>query len=66
MPSDQTRRLLKLFGVAVTVFEDAVTNGASAEEIARAEAEVDIRFQEIATLVDQWRATVPRTGAAPR
>ncbi len=64
MPSDETRRLLKLFGVAVTAFEDAVEQGASAEEVARAEAEVDIRLQEIAGLIDRWRATMPRRDVA--
>jgi len=41
MPSDETRRVLKLFGVAVTGYEDCVEKGASAEEINKAEGERD-------------------------
>jgi hypothetical protein len=33
MPTDETRRVLKVFGVAVTAFEDAVDKGASPEEL---------------------------------
>ena len=29
MPTDETRRVLKVFGVAVTAFEDAVDKGAA-------------------------------------
>ena len=39
MPSDETRRLLRTFGVAVTQFEDAVSSGAPANEIKQAEDE---------------------------
>lgn len=52
MPSDETRRLLKLFGVAVTNFEDAVERGAPAEEIAQAEAEAKSRLLEVAALIE--------------
>ena len=31
MPTDETRRVLKVFGVAVTAFEDAVDKGAPPE-----------------------------------
>ena len=39
MPSDETRRVLRTFGVAVTTYEDAVEAGAPADEIDKAEAE---------------------------
>lgn len=55
MPSDETRRLLKLFGVAVTNFEDAVERGAPAEEIAQAEAEAKSRLLEVAALIEGLR-----------
>jgi hypothetical protein len=55
MPSDETRRLLKLFGVAVTEFEDAVHRAAPAEELKRAEAELRARFEEIEALIDRLR-----------
>ena len=55
MPSDETRRLLKLFGVAVTTFEDRLERQAPAEEITAAEAEVDNRLREISALIDALR-----------
>ena len=45
MPSDETRRLLRTFGVAVTQFEDAVSSGAPANEIKQAEDEARARLQ---------------------
>ena len=35
MPTDETRRLLKVFGVAVTALEDAVDKGAPTEELSK-------------------------------
>ena len=55
MPSDETRRLLKLFGVAVTTFEDRLERRATAEEITAAEAELDNRLREISALIDALR-----------
>ena len=51
MPSDETRRLLRTFGVAVTQFEDAVSSGASADEIKQAEDEARARLHEIEALL---------------
>ena len=56
MPSDETRRMLRVFGVAVTNYEDAVEKGESPEELAKAEGEVRARLQEIATLIDRLSA----------
>ena len=56
MPTDETRRVLKVFGVAVTAFEDAVEKGAPAEEMRKAEMEVKSRLEEITVLIDQLRA----------
>jgi hypothetical protein len=56
MPTDETRRVLKVFGVAVTEFEDAVDKGAPAEELREAEAEVKSRLEEITALIEQLRA----------
>jgi hypothetical protein len=56
MPTDETRRLLKVFGVAVTAFEDAVEKGASSEDVAKTEAEVRTRLQEVSALVERLRA----------
>lgn len=57
MPTDETRRLLKVFGVAVTAFEDAVDKGAPPEELRKAEAEVRTRLDEVAALIERLRAT---------
>ncbi len=56
MPTDETRRLLKVFGVAVTAFEDAVDKEASPEERRKAEAEVRTRLEEVTTLIDRLRS----------
>ena len=56
MPTDETRRVLRVFGVAVTAFEDAVDKGAPPEELRKAEAEVKTRLEEITVLIDQLRA----------
>jgi len=57
MPSDDTRRLLKIFGVAVTEYEDAIHNKSSVEEVRKSEAEVRTRLQEVTALIDRLRAT---------
>lgn len=56
MPSDETRRMLKVFGVAVTEFEDAVEKGAPPEKQAKAEAEAVARLQEVTALIEGLRA----------
>ncbi len=56
MPSDETRRMLKVFGVAVTAYEDAVEKGAPPAEVSKAEAEVRTRLQEVAGLIERLRA----------
>ncbi len=56
MPSDKTRRMLKVFGVAVTELEDAVEGGAPPDEVAKAEAEVLARLREITALIESLRA----------
>jgi hypothetical protein len=47
MPTDETRRVLKVFGVAVTAFEDAVDKSAPADELKKADAEVRARLEEV-------------------
>lgn len=58
MPSDETRRLLKIFGVAVTTYEDLVQNGAASEPIQKAEAEVFDRLEEIKNYLERLRAAI--------
>ena len=56
MPTDETRRLLKVFGVAVTAFEDAVEKQAPAEELKKGETEVRARLEEVSALIERLRA----------
>jgi hypothetical protein len=56
MPSEETRRLLKLFGVAVTTLEDALDRHAPVEEIMEADAEVADRAREMIDLVERLRS----------
>jgi hypothetical protein len=56
MPTDETRRVLRVFGVAVTAYEDAVNEAAPAEEVRKAEAEVRARLEEVTALIERLRA----------
>jgi hypothetical protein len=64
MPSDEARRVLKIFGVAVTNYEDCVEKGAPAEEINKAEAEVNSSLSEVTALIERLRAkkNIPAQG----
>jgi hypothetical protein len=57
MPTDETRRLLKVFGVAVTAFEDAVDKNAPPEELRKAEAEARTRLEEVTVLIERLGTT---------
>jgi hypothetical protein len=56
MPSEETRRVLKLFGVAVTNLEDAIDRKAPLEEIMKWDAELAERTREVFSLVDRLRS----------
>ena len=56
MPSEETRQLLKAFGIAVTDLEDAVQKGATKDELARADADASGRFQQVHQLIERLRA----------
>ena len=56
MPSDETRRLLKLFGVAVTNLEDAIDQRKPFEEIMKWDAEVADRTREVIAYIDRLRS----------
>jgi tungstate transport system substrate-binding protein len=45
--------MLKVFGVAVTAYEDAIDKAASPEELKKAEAEVKARLEEITALIER-------------
>lgn len=53
MPSDEVRRLLKVFGIAVTTLEDAVHDGASADQVARSAADARRFLDEVAALIER-------------
>jgi hypothetical protein len=53
MPTDETRRLLKTFGVAVTTLEDAVHGGSAAAEIAKAEQQARTVLAAVTALIDR-------------
>ena len=56
MPSDETRRILKVFGVAVTNLEDSIDRGAPTEEIMKWDRELADRIREVIKLVDTLRS----------
>jgi hypothetical protein len=56
MPSDETRRVLKLFGVAVTNLEDAIDQRKPFDEIMKWDAELADRSREVLALVDRLRS----------
>ena len=60
MAEDSTRRLLKVFGIAVTGLEDALEAG-QADEARKAAAELRERMKEIIELVERMsdRAAKP-------
>jgi hypothetical protein len=56
MPSDETRRVLKVFGVAVTNLEDAIDQKKPVAEIMKWDAELADRTREVLALVDRLRS----------
>ena len=54
--TDETRRILKVFGVAVTNLEDAIEQRKPLEEIMKWDAEVADRTREVINLVDHLRS----------
>jgi hypothetical protein len=56
MPSDETRRLLKVFGVAVTSLEDAIDRKAPFDEIMKWDAELADCTRDVIGLVERLRS----------
>ena len=56
MPSDETRRLLKVFGVAVTNLEDALDRGVPFDEVMKWDRELADRMREVINLVERLRS----------
>jgi hypothetical protein len=56
MSSEETRRVLKVFGVAVTNLEDAIEQRKPREEIMKWDAELAGRTREVIDMVDRLRS----------
>jgi hypothetical protein len=56
MASDETRRILKVFGVAVTNLEEAIDRKAPFEEIMKWDTELADRTREVIALVERLRS----------
>jgi hypothetical protein len=56
MPSDETRKLLKSFGVAVTDLEDAIDGQAPREKIVRLDTELAERMRDVIAFVERLRS----------
>jgi hypothetical protein len=64
MPSDETRRVLKVFGVAVTNLEDALDRQAPTDEIMKWDRELAERTREVINMVDRLRSRPIQYGGA--
>ncbi len=56
MPGDETRRILKVFGIAVTNLEQALDRHAPEDEIMKYDAELADRTREVIDLVERIRS----------
>ena len=56
MASDDTRKLLKLFGVAMTSLEEAIDRKAPLEEIMKWDAELADRTRDVIGHVERLRS----------
>jgi hypothetical protein len=56
MSSEETRQVLKRFGVAVTNLEEAIDHRKSFEEIMKWDAELADRTRDVIALVDRLRS----------
>lgn len=63
MPTDDTRKLLRTFGVAVTTLEDAVINRAPAAEIEEAERYARAVLTDVEALLMRLRQQAGGTSA---
>ena len=60
MPSDKTRRLLRMFGVAVTQLEDAIESEGAADELRERAADAAARLAEVTALVNGLRSKIEK------
>ena len=64
MPSDDTRRVLRAFGVAVTAYEDSLQAGAPPDEMNKAAGELELRLGELMALIDRLRTASSVSGGS--
>ena len=58
MPSEESRRLLRAFGVAVTEFEDSVHRNEPAAQILESDTKLRARLDEIVAFIERLRRRV--------
>src|SRR5262245_9762126 len=58
MPSDETRRVLRVFGIAVTNYEDAATSDVPPEKLRDAEAAERVGLEQVQQLIARIKASV--------
>jgi hypothetical protein len=56
VPGDETRRVLELFGAAVTSLEEAIDRRRPPDEIYTRDAELADRTRELLALIDRLRS----------
>jgi hypothetical protein len=56
MSSEETRRVLKLFGVAVTSLEEAIDDRAPMDDVMKWDREVADRTRDMLALVERLRS----------
>jgi hypothetical protein len=56
MSSDETQRVLKLFGVAVTRLEEAIDTRAPMDEVMKWDREVADRTREVLAMLERLRS----------
>jgi hypothetical protein len=56
MSSDETQRVLKLFGGAVTRLEEAIDNRAPMDEVMKWDREVADRTREVLAMLERLRS----------
>jgi len=61
MPTDETRQLLRTFGVAMTTLEDAVLNRAPGASIEEAERRARTLLAQLEALIDRLRGEAAGT-----
>jgi hypothetical protein len=62
MATEETRKLLKAFGIAVTDYEDALGRTTAPDGMAKIDAELRARSQQVNELIERLRKRAPAGG----